>query len=126
MYRKKDGIFIRLPPGRTYQLNCDDFEPPVLVKRNSHITRVGPLTLVTLEPGKLCGAYKHRDGAFEEFTDMSKEYVLHEKVLVVALCPGVPNSFVFLAEACAFSRCGGRVRPCVCCWCIPNSITMAS
>jgi len=79
VYRKKDGLFVRLPPGKTYQLNVDDFEKPEHVKRASHITRVGPLTLLTLHDGKLSGAYRHSDGAFVEFTDDSREYVLHEK-----------------------------------------------
>jgi len=79
VYRKKDGLFVRLPPGKTYQLNVDDFEQPEHVKRHSHITRVGPLTLLTLHDGKLSGAYRHSDGVFVEFTDATREYVLHEK-----------------------------------------------
>jgi len=79
VYRKTDGLFLRLPPGKTYQLNCNEYESPILVKRQSHITRVGPLTLLTLQNGKLSGAYRHKDGAFVEFQDESREYVLHEK-----------------------------------------------
>ena len=79
VYRKKDGLFVRLRPGKTYQLNEDDFECPVIVKRNSHVTKVGPLTLLTVEQGTLNGAYRVADGKFVEFEDPTQEYVLHEK-----------------------------------------------
>ena len=70
--------FVRLPPGFTYQLNHKDFYEPVSVKRDGHIVRVGPYTFVTVKDGMLVGAYRLKDGAFIEFTEV-KEYVLHEK-----------------------------------------------
>jgi regulator of protease activity HflC (stomatin/prohibitin superfamily) len=79
VYRKKDGLFVRLKPGKTYQLNEDSFQKPVVVKRNSHVTKVGPLTLLTVEQGTLNGAYKVSDGSFVEFEDKTNEYILHEK-----------------------------------------------
>jgi len=79
VYRKKDGLFVRLRPGKTYQLNEDEFEEPVLVKRHSHVTKCGPLTLLTVEQGTLNGAYRVGDGKFVEFEDPNTEYVLHEK-----------------------------------------------
>ena len=45
-YRKKGGEFMILPTGKTYQLNADDFEAPMVVKRDSHIVTVGPLTFL--------------------------------------------------------------------------------
>mmetsp|Transcript_33123 Transcript_33123/g.55725 ORF Transcript_33123/g.55725 Transcript_33123/m.55725 type:complete len:869 (-) Transcript_33123:262-2868(-) len=79
VFRKKDGLFVRLAPGKTYQLNEDDYQPPVVVKRNSHVTKCGPLTMLTVEQGTLNGAYRVSDGKFIEFEDQEKEYVLHEK-----------------------------------------------
>lgn len=79
VYRKKDGLFVRLYPGKTYQLNEDNFGEPILVKRHSHVTIVGPLTLLTVQQGTLNGAYRVSDGKFVEFEDPSVEYILHEK-----------------------------------------------
>ena len=79
VYRKKDGLFQRLPAGATYQLNQDTYREPVHVVRDSHVCRVGPLTLVTVQDGFLNGAYRISDGAFVEFSDTDKEYILHEK-----------------------------------------------
>lgn len=79
VFRKKDGIFTRLQAGSTYQLNEEDFQKPTQTKRDSHVTRVGPLTLLTVEEGTLNGATRAVDGQFEEFTDASKTYELHEK-----------------------------------------------
>eukprot|EP00598_Pedospumella_elongata_P003132 CAMPEP_0184967248 /NCGR_PEP_ID=MMETSP1098-20130426/685_1 /TAXON_ID=89044 /ORGANISM="Spumella elongata, Strain CCAP 955/1" /LENGTH=857 /DNA_ID=CAMNT_0027488673 /DNA_START=80 /DNA_END=2653 /DNA_ORIENTATION=+ len=79
VFRKKDGLFVRLRPGKTYQLNEDDFQKPLLVKRDSHVTKVGPLTLLTVEQGTLNGAYRVHDGKFVEFEDPRQEYVLHER-----------------------------------------------
>ncbi len=70
---------MRLRPGKTYQLNEDDFQKPLLVKRDSHVTKVGPLTLLTVEQGTLNGAYRVHDGKFVEFEDPRQEYVLHER-----------------------------------------------
>lgn len=72
-------MFVRLRPGKTYQLNEDDYETPILVKRDSHVTKVGPLTLLTVAQGTLNGAYRVSDGMFVEFEDQNQEYVLHEK-----------------------------------------------
>ena len=79
VYRKKDGLFVRLPPGKTYQLNEDNFQRPIIVKRDSHVTTCGPLTLLTVAEGTLNGAYRIIDGKFQEFTDPTTEYILHEK-----------------------------------------------
>ena len=77
-YRKKNGLWVRLPPGKTYQLNTDEFHEPIDVKRDSHITKCGPLTMLTVEDGTLNGAYRYSDGIFTEFEER-REYVLHEK-----------------------------------------------
>jgi len=79
VYRKKDGFFQRLPAGHTYQLNQDDYREPLQVVRDAHICKIGPLTLVTVQDGFLNGAYRIADGAFVEFSDSHKEYILHEK-----------------------------------------------
>jgi regulator of protease activity HflC (stomatin/prohibitin superfamily) len=79
VYRKKDGLFVRLAAGKTYQLNEDSFEQPIIVKRKSHVTKCGPLTMLTVEEGTLNGAYRVSDGKFVEFEDQTQEYVLHEK-----------------------------------------------
>lgn len=79
VYRKKDGLFVRLIAGKTYQLNEDDYGEPLIVKRNSHVTKCGPNTMLTVEQGTLNGAYRVADGLFIEFEDQTKEYVLHEK-----------------------------------------------
>ena len=47
--------------------------------RDSHVTKVGPLTLLTVAQGTLNGAYRVLDGKFVEFEDPSQEYVLHNK-----------------------------------------------
>ena len=79
VYRKKDGTFQRLPAGKTYQLNQDEYREPLQVVRDSHICNIGPLTLLTVQDGFLNGAYRHADGAFIEFSDPNREYILHEK-----------------------------------------------
>lgn len=78
-YMKKGGEFVLLPPGNTYQLNEDLFEEPVIVKRDQHVVRCGPLTFVTLQEGVLTGAYRTSDGRFEELSSSedSNEFVLH-------------------------------------------------
>jgi len=77
VYQKKGGRFILLPPGNTYQLSDEDYEDPIDMVNNKHKVVIGPLTYLTLEAGKMCGAYRVQDGEFEEFTDTSKELMLH-------------------------------------------------
>lgn len=76
--RKKGGEFVVLPPGETYRLNVEEYFEPVHVKRDQHIVRCGPLTFLTVQKGKLSGAYQVSDGKFVEFDDADAEYVLHE------------------------------------------------
>ena len=79
VYRKKDGTFQRLPAGKTYQLNEVAYKEPLHVVRDSHICKIGPLTLLTVQDGCLNGAYRHADGAFVEFNDPNQQYILHEQ-----------------------------------------------
>merc|ERR1719335_530513 len=86
VHMKKGGEFVLLPPGSTYQLNDDEFDAPSLVKRDQHVVRCGPLTFLTLQEGVLTGAYRTKDGRFEEFSTSTRagqmdtdEYVLHER-----------------------------------------------
>lgn len=76
---KRTGVYQRLLPGKTYRLSKDKFEEPDTVRRDSHVTVCGPITLLTVEEGTLNGAYRVSDGVFVEFQDMSREYVLHNK-----------------------------------------------
>lgn len=71
-----------MPPGHSYQLNEDEFEAPCVAKRDKHVVQCGPLTFLTLQDGVLAGAYRTRDGRFEEFEETGgggAEFVLHEK-----------------------------------------------
>lgn len=79
VFVRKTGLFRRLQPGKTYRLNRDTFMEPVQQCRNTHITKCGPITVLTVEQGTLNGAYRVEDGVFVEFQDMDKEYILHEK-----------------------------------------------
>lgn len=78
-YKKSGGDWLQLPAGQSYQLNREDYTDPELVKRGSHVTKCGPLTYLTLDSGKLAGAWRVHDGTWEEFTDESREYILHER-----------------------------------------------
>lgn len=83
-YRKRGGEFMLLPPGQTYQLNENEFTDPVRVKRDRHVVRCGPITFLTLQEGMLMGAYRTRDGKFEEFLPKSDSsdgahFELHER-----------------------------------------------
>lgn len=80
-YRRKGGEFVLLDAGASYQLNEDEFEEPCLAKRDQHVVQCGPLTFVTLQEGVLTGAYRTKDGRFEEFEQDgdSSEFVLHER-----------------------------------------------
>lgn len=77
VYEKKGGRFIILPPGYTYQLSDENFEKPVTVVNNKHRVDIGPLTYLTLEDGKISGAYRLKDGKFHIFEDNSVEHLLH-------------------------------------------------
>jgi hypothetical protein len=80
VHMKRGGEFVLLPPGSTYQLNDDEFDTPSLVKRDKHVIKCGPLTFLTLQEGVLTGAYRTKDGRFEEFaTAQDDEFVLHER-----------------------------------------------
>merc|ERR1719261_1130552 len=80
VHMKRGGEFVLLPPGSTYQLNDDEFDTPSLVKRNQHVVKCGPLTFLTLQEGVLTGAYRTKDGRFEEFaTAQDEEFILHER-----------------------------------------------
>ena len=78
-YRRNSAQFYLLPPGKTYTLNEDEWKEPIMMARNKHIISCGPLTLLTVAPGTLNGAYRVVDGAFVEFDEENKEYILHEK-----------------------------------------------
>lgn len=81
--RKKDGKFIILPPGNTYQLNTEEYKEPVMQKKDSHMITLGPLTILTVPSNKLAGAYKTTDSTFIEFngSDRSDQdpFILHEE-----------------------------------------------
>lgn len=80
VHMKRGGEFVLLPPGSTYQLNDDEFDAPCLVKRDQHVVKCGPLTFLTLQEGVLTGAYRTKDGRFEEFGTAGKEeFILHER-----------------------------------------------
>merc|ERR550514_533253 len=83
VHMKRGGEFVLLPPGSTYQLNDEEFEQPCLVKRDRHVVRCGPLTFLTLQDGVLTGAYRTKDGRFEEFDAAAAggrgEFVLHSR-----------------------------------------------
>eukprot|EP00928_Gymnodinium_smaydae_P081827 TRINITY_DN65277_c0_g1_i1.p1 TRINITY_DN65277_c0_g1~~TRINITY_DN65277_c0_g1_i1.p1 ORF type:complete len:1032 (-),score=194.23 TRINITY_DN65277_c0_g1_i1:262-3114(-) len=108
-YKKLGGEFVVLPPGNSYQLNKNEFEKPELVKRNKHVVNCGPLTFVTLQEGVLTGAYRTRDGRFQEFTEdeSCSEFILHERdyhglTVVEKYSPDVqdfgPNKIVTIPE----------------------------
>lgn len=78
-FKVKGGDFIVMPPGYTYQLHEKEWRDPVLVRKDKHIVKCGPLTFVTVKPDEIVGAYRIRDGKFIEFTNPNKEYQLHEK-----------------------------------------------
>ena len=78
-FKKKSGVFMSFPPGSSYQLNVEDWEAPSATKRDSHMVKCGPLTYLTSRPDMLMGAFRTKDGAFEEFNEAGKEYVLHER-----------------------------------------------
>jgi len=80
VHMKRGGEFVLLPPGSTYQLNDDEFDVPCLVKRDRHVVKCGPLTFLTLQEGVLTGAYRTKDGRFEEFaTAQDEEFILHDR-----------------------------------------------
>eukprot|EP00040_Diaphanoeca_grandis_P020572 m.109431 g.109431 ORF g.109431 m.109431 type:complete len:909 (-) comp27957_c0_seq1:190-2916(-) len=79
VFIRQTGLFRRLAPGKTYRLNRDTFMEPVQQCRDAHITKCGPLTVLTVEQGTLNGAFRVEDGVFVEFEDMDTEYILHEK-----------------------------------------------
>merc|ERR1719197_245145 len=82
VHMKRGGEFVLLPPGSTYQLNDDEFDAPCLVKRDQHVVKCGPLTFLTLQEGVLTGAYRTKDGRFEEFIHgeaEQEEFILHDR-----------------------------------------------
>jgi regulator of protease activity HflC (stomatin/prohibitin superfamily) len=80
---RKTGEFILLAAGRTYQLNEKDFAPPIRAKRDKHVVSCGPMTFLTLQEGFLSGAYRCKDGNFEEFQwredGTDTQFVLHSR-----------------------------------------------
>jgi len=76
-FKVDGGDFLLLPPGHTYQLHKQLFVNPECVRKSSHIVTCGPLTFVTIAPGKLVGATRTEGGKFEEFFDTNQEYRLH-------------------------------------------------
>jgi regulator of protease activity HflC (stomatin/prohibitin superfamily) len=78
-YKRKGGEFIILPAGYTYQLNVNEYYEPMTSKKDSHVVKCGPLTFLTVEKGKLAGAYRVKNGVFVEFEESDEAYVLHEK-----------------------------------------------
>ena len=78
-YRRKEGNFVDFPPGNTYQCNTEDYEKPILVKRDKHVVVCGPKTFLTVNKGFLHGAYRLDNGKFEIFDNENDEIVLHEK-----------------------------------------------
>ena len=81
--RKKDGRFIMLPPGSTYQLNTEEYQKPVMKKKDSHRITLGPLTILTVPMDKLAGAYRTADSQFVEFSGSEGNnrdpFILHEE-----------------------------------------------
>merc|ERR550514_1754273 len=93
-YQKALGLYQLLPPGHTYQLHEKNYEGIELVKR-SNLFSLGPYSFVTVQKGHiagvhmkrggefvLTGAYRTRDGRFEEFnagTCGKSEFILHER-----------------------------------------------
>lgn len=43
-YKKKGGEFITLESGSTYQLNSEEYHEPIMVKKDQHLVKCGPLT----------------------------------------------------------------------------------
>merc|ERR1719506_2986046 len=81
-WRKRGGEFVLLPPPKSYRLNEDEYGEPSLAKRDKHVVRCGPLTFLTVQEGFLMGAYRTKDGRFEEFDvddDRKDEFVLHDR-----------------------------------------------
>jgi hypothetical protein len=83
-YRLRGGEFVLLPPGQTYQLNENEFKAPIRVKRDKHVVVCGPITFLTLQEGMLMGAYRTKDGKFEEFQasgadSEGAQFQLHER-----------------------------------------------
>jgi hypothetical protein len=75
----REGRYVNLPPGHTYQLNKDDYIRPVMKKKNNYIIECGPYTYLSVRDDILAGAYRTANGTFEEFTDTKSEYILHQK-----------------------------------------------
>jgi regulator of protease activity HflC (stomatin/prohibitin superfamily) len=79
-FRRKEGNFVDFPPGQTYQCNTEDYEKPILVKRDKHMVVCGPKTYLTINRGFLHGAYRVDNGKFEIFENDEQEIVLHEEI----------------------------------------------
>lgn len=85
--KKKDGKFMMLPPGSTYQLNTEEYQKPVMKKKDSYKISLGPLTILTVPMDKLAGAYRTSDSQFVEFSSpesnsgssQQKPFILHEE-----------------------------------------------
>ena len=81
--KKKDGRFMMLPPGNTYQLNKEDYLKPVMKKKDSYKITLGPLTILTVPMNKLAGAYRTSDSQFIEFSGSESSqqdpFILHEE-----------------------------------------------
>ena len=78
-YAKKTGRWVPLPAGASYQLNVEEWMEPKMSRRDTHVVTVGPLTYLTTRPDTLSGAFRVDDGAWVEFDEDGKEYVLHNK-----------------------------------------------
>ncbi|CAE8606170.1 unnamed protein product, partial [Polarella glacialis] len=79
-YKLKGGEFILFLPGQTYQLNDNEFKEPERVARDRHVVTCGPITFLTLQEGALMGAYRTKDGKFQEFEtkeDGTAHFELH-------------------------------------------------
>lgn len=72
------GDFVVFPPGATYKLNSKDYDPPITVPKDKNLVKIGPLVFLTVQKGRLAGAFKVDTGVFEEFEE-GKEYILHNK-----------------------------------------------
>lgn len=77
--RAETSEFITLPPGKTYQLNQDQYEEAAVTVRENYKVQVGPLTYFTVPKHRLIGAYRHADGEFQIFESGETEYVISAK-----------------------------------------------
>jgi len=76
VYSKGTGEYITLPPGKTYQMNSQNYYPASAASRVSNKTVIGPLTYLTVPQNKMVGAYRISDGSFVKFDHSEDEYIL--------------------------------------------------